>query len=141
MEHTTSATKFIGFTTVAAIMGLGFALAMGASADVGVRGTAGASFVRHQCTSERRAEIEEAITNRDYGAWATLMEGKGRITHAVTPHNFEIYVQMHEAMQEGAYEEAGELRKELGLGNRFREAPGGGREYGKGGGWKHDVRE
>ena len=65
-----------------------------------------------------RQAILEAIENNDYEAWKSLMEekGKGKITEIITEENFAKFVEMHQLMQEGKYEEAKELRKELGLG-------------------------
>lgn len=132
MEYSNKNVKVIGFTTVAAIMGIGFALAMGASADVGMQRNGASSLVRQNCTSERHAEMEEAIANRDYDAWVGLMEGKGRVTQVVTRENFETFIQMREARLTGDTEKADELRESLGLGVHPRDGVGHMKGYGRG---------
>ncbi len=49
---------------------------------------------------------------------------KPRITDIITEENFDLFVQMHEAMEAGDYDTAMELREELGLGFGMRAGRG-----------------
>jgi hypothetical protein len=60
----------------------------------------------------------------NYEAWKELMGDRGRITQVVTKDNFDTFVKMHEAMEDGDYEKAAEYRKELGLGQRLQDGTG-----------------
>ncbi len=78
---------------------------------------------------ERHSAIEDAINNGDYEEWSNLMDGRGRISDVVTEDNFDTFVAMYEAVEEGDYEKAQELREDLGLGIRS----GDGNGFRKGG--------
>jgi hypothetical protein len=123
-------TRFIGFTAVAVMMGVGFALAMTASADT----TPGYGYAgqKEDCTAERHALMQDAFTARDYDAWKALMTDKGRVTQVVTEDNFDTFVEMHTAKLAGDDEKAQKLRTELGLGMRMQD--GNGYKKGQGGG-------
>ena len=112
--------KLIGFTAVAAILGMGFAAAMSASADT----NPGYGAERGQCDSEQHEAVEEALDAGDYDAWVELMDGRGRVTSVVTEDNFDTFVEMHEAMEDGYIEVAQELREDLGLGLKPRDGSG-----------------
>lgn len=114
--------KVLGFSAVAALLGMGFAAAMSASADTGVGYGYGAQ--NGMCDPEQHEAIEEAIESGDYDAWVELMDGRGRITTVVTEDNFETFAAMHEAMEDGDIEEAQALREELGLGVRPQDGSG-----------------
>lgn len=71
-------------------------------------------------TAERHELMEQAFESNDYDAWNAMMLENGRhprVVDVVTPENFEIFVQAHEAAEDGNFEEAARLRAELGLGN------------------------
>ena len=80
---------------------------------------------RYEANAEKRAEweekmapVKEAIENRDYEAWRTAVEDlewkRGKLD-IINEDNFDTYVDMHEAKQNGDYEKARELAEELGL--------------------------
>ena len=102
-------------------MGMGFAMAMSASAA----GTGlGYGAQRGTCDSERHEAMEEAMETGDYDAWKELHGDRGRISHVVTEENFDVFVEMHVAMEEGDTELAAEKRAELGLGVRPQDGTG-----------------
>lgn len=120
METKTIDAKLIGFTTVAALMGIGFAMAMTASADTGM----GYGAQRGDCDAEQHEAVEAALEAGDYEAWKELHGDRGRIASVVTEENFATFVEMHEAMEDGDMEKAQELRTELGLGVRPQDGSG-----------------
>ena len=70
-------------------------------------------------SEDRHEAMEQAFETLDYDAWVTLMEETGRhprVLDIVTSENFEIFAEIHEAMEDGNIELAQELRAELGLG-------------------------
>lgn len=73
------------------------------------------------CTSETHDAIQQAIENGDYNTWKELMNGRGRITEAITEDNFAKFAEAYKLAQEGKTDEANTIRQELGLGlgNRF----------------------
>ncbi len=77
---------------------------------------------------ERHEAMEEAFENNNYGAWKSLMEqnSRGRVMDVINEDNFYRFSEMHELMEEGKYEEANQIRSELGLGIRNREGRGRG---------------
>ncbi len=110
METNIINTKVIAFSTVAALLGAGFAMAMSASA-AGPQG----GLARGTCDPERHEAVEKAMEDGDYEAWKELHGGRGRIASVVNEDNFDTFVAMHEAMESGDTEKAAELREELGL--------------------------
>ncbi len=66
--------------------------------------------------SGQHEEMEAAIAAGDFDAWKALMESSGR-KHPIelTEENFEKFVEMHNAMQEGDTDTAASLREELGM--------------------------
>ena len=69
----------------------------------------GASF-----DSERHTAMIEAFENNDYDAWLELT-GDKPVADKITAANFSKFVDMHNLMKEGKYEEAKVIRDELGL--------------------------
>ncbi len=73
---------------------------------------------------EKRAEIEAAM-EQGYDAWKEAVADSPReakLTEVITKENFDTFVEMHEAMQNGDYETAKALAEELeveGLGRGF----------------------
>jgi hypothetical protein len=84
------------------------------------------------CDSEKHEAMEQAFENSDYQAWKELMNGKGRASEVVNEGNFVQFAEAHKLAEEGNYEGADEIRKELGLRTRDGERMGAG--YGKGNG-------
>ncbi|HBO16658.1 MAG: hypothetical protein UR69_C0004G0022 [Candidatus Moranbacteria bacterium GW2011_GWE2_35_2-] len=82
-------------------------------------------------TPERHEAMTKAFESNDYQAWKKLMEQnqfRGRVMDVVNEGNFARFTQMHRLMVEGKYEEANQIRAELGL--RTRDGQGAG--YGQG---------
>lgn len=71
-------------------------------------------------SEERHEAMEDAFDNLDYDAWVALMSESGRsprVLDVVTEDNFATFVEAHDAMEDGDFERASELRAELGLNN------------------------
>jgi len=111
-KNITRNATFIGFTTVAALLGAGFAAAMTVSADTGL----GHGAIRGRCDTDQHEAVEQALEDGDYDTWKDLVGDRGRIADVVNADNFNTFADMHEAMEEGDTETARELRSELGLG-------------------------
>jgi hypothetical protein len=63
-------------------------------------------------------KIKQAIEDEDYDAWAESIKGtpeEKRLGDVITEDNFETYVKMVEALQNGEYDTASELADELGI--------------------------
>ncbi|MBP9749917.1 MAG: hypothetical protein KBD21_04255 [Candidatus Pacebacteria bacterium] len=134
METKTIDARLIGFTTVAALLGMGFAMAMSASAaETGL----GYGAQRGTCDPEQHEAMEEAMKAGDYDAWKELHGNRGRISQVVTEENFDTFVAMHEAMEAGDTAKAQELRTELGLGVRSQDGMGNRGGMGRGQGGMH----
>ena len=58
----------------------------------------------------------ERLETKDYTAWASLMQGKGRVTQVINKDNFAKFAEAHELALQGKTEEAQKIRQELGLG-------------------------
>lgn len=72
---------------------------------------------RYTKMQERRAEIDAAI-EEGYDAWYELVSETPRgeyLTQTITEENWETFVAMHEARQDGDFETAKALADELGL--------------------------
>jgi hypothetical protein len=82
------------------------------------------------CTPERHEVMEKAFDNKDYNAWKSLMQGKGRVTQVVNEGNFAKFVEAHNLAEAGKTAEAGKIRQELGLG--LRNGSGNGQGMGMG---------
>lgn len=68
-------------------------------------------------SEENRIQMDEAIESGNYQTFKELTNNKGRIADIITEENFPKFVQMHNLMKEGKFEEAKVIRQELGLGN------------------------
>lgn len=77
-------------------------------------------------TPERHTAMEQAMDAKNYTAWKTLMNGRGRVTQVVNESNFAKFVEAHELAEAGKTAEANAIRAELGLG----QGQGAGRGYG-----------
>jgi len=67
-------------------------------------------------TAERHAEMTQAFEAENYEDWAALTVGQGQINEVVNADNFDQFVEAHDLALEGKFEEAQEIRAELGLG-------------------------
>ncbi|MFA5318075.1 MAG: hypothetical protein WC323_01220 [Patescibacteria group bacterium] len=63
---------------------------------------------------EQHEAMIEAIDNQDYAAWKELM-GDNPITEKIIEENFGRFVEMHQLMKDGKFDEAKQIREELGL--------------------------
>jgi len=66
---------------------------------------------------EKMAPMKEAIEAGDYEAWKSAVEDLGWDSKLdkINEDNFDIFVAMHQAKQEGDFETAKQLREELGF--------------------------
>jgi len=70
----------------------------------------------------QQTEMQSAMENNDYNSWQTIMnervtneqERVNKMKEAITQENFNIMVEMHNAIQSGDTEKAKELRSQLG---------------------------
>lgn len=69
-------------------------------------------------TPERHEAMQTALNNNDYEAWKNLMQGKGRVTEVINEQNFSKFAEAHKLAEEGKFEQADAIRKELGLRTR-----------------------
>jgi len=67
-------------------------------------------------TEERHTAMEKAFETKDYNAWKTLMDGRGRATQVVNKDNFAKFATAHELAEQGKTDEANKIKAELGLG-------------------------
>ena len=112
--------RVIGFSAVAALVGVGIALAFSASAASvdSAPGAGGRFFGVHGCDPEQHSAREAALEAHDYAAWKKLVEESGRggrILAVVNEDNFDTFVALHEAMERGDTKKISELRTELAL--------------------------
>lgn len=66
-------------------------------------------------TEERHEAMEKAFENKDYTAWKSLMQNKGRVVEIINENNFSKFTEAHNLAKQGKYEEANKIRQELGL--------------------------
>lgn len=66
-------------------------------------------------TEERHEAMEKAFENKDYTAWKSLMQNKGRVVEVINENNFSKFAEAHNLAEQGKYEEANKIRQELGL--------------------------
>lgn len=101
----------IGFGAAALILGVtatsvGTALAY--QGDPGVKGP--------NYSAERHAAMVKVFVDKDYSAWKSLMQSRGRAAQVITEANFARFAEAHQLALEGKTAEALKIRKELGLG-------------------------
>jgi len=82
-------------------------------------------------TPERHDAMQTALNNNDYEAWKNLMQGKGRVTEVINEQNFSKFAEAHKLAEEGNFEQADAIRKELGLRTRDGQPTGSGFGQGK----------
>lgn len=81
---------------------------------------------------ERHEIMEQAFENNDYNTWKEQMAGRGRVTEVINEENFEQFAEAHKLAEEGNYDEADQIRAELGLRTRNGETQGEGYGQGRG---------
>ena len=81
-------------------------------------------------SEERHQIMEQAFENNDYNAWKEQMNNRGRVKDVITEENFSRFAEACRLAKEGKYDEADQIRKELGLRTRDGKKVGAG--YGKG---------
>jgi len=69
----------------------------------------------HKGNDEDHEDVIHAIENNDYEAWKTLMAGKP-MADKITQENFNKMVEAHQLMQEGKFDEARQIQKDLEMG-------------------------
>lgn len=84
------------------------------------------------CDEEKHEAMMATFDNLDYNAWHDLMDGRGRITQVITADNFTQFAEAHELAEAGNYEEAYQIRQELGLRGKSGEPMGAGYRGGNG---------
>ncbi|MFA6421941.1 MAG: hypothetical protein WCV92_00855 [Candidatus Buchananbacteria bacterium] len=67
-------------------------------------------------TAERHEAMTKAFENKDYDAWKSLMQGKGRATQVINKDNFAKFAEAHQLALQGKTAEAQKIRQDLGLG-------------------------
>jgi hypothetical protein len=97
----------IGVIALVSAAGVAYA----AYAYQGDPGSRGPNF-----SQQRYEAMQKAFENNDYNAWKDLMDGKGEVSQVINEGNFSRFSEMHRLMAEGKYDEANQIRKELGLG-------------------------
>jgi hypothetical protein len=50
---------------------------------------------------ERHTAMEKAFENKDYSAWKSLMEGRGRVSQVINKDNFVKFAEAHELAKQG----------------------------------------
>lgn len=84
---------------------------------------------------ERHEAMQKAFESNDYSAWKGLMNGRGRVTQVVNEGNFARFAEMHRLMLDGKYDEANQIREDLGLRAQNRDRNGDGNLDCPGGGY------
>jgi hypothetical protein len=67
--------------------------------------------------TERQQTTKRAINTNDYNLWKQLM-GNRPIAQKINQQNFSKFVEMHNQMKAGNFNEANKIRQELGLGSK-----------------------
>lgn len=100
-----------GLGTLAVVLGLISVLPGVAGAYRGDASVKGPNY-----SPERHEAMLKAFENKDYSAWANLMQGRGRVTQVVNKDNFAKFAEAHKLTLQGKIAEAQKIRQELGLG-------------------------
>lgn len=109
-KHEKNNTRFGILTLTLGIVGVSAGAALAYQGDHDVKGP--------NYSEERHEAMEEAFENNDYGAWANLMHGKGKVAQVINEDNFPEFAEAYELMEEGKTAEAEVIRQELGLGQK-----------------------
>jgi hypothetical protein len=84
-------------------------------------------------TAERHDAMEKAFAAKDFAAWKTLMNGRGRVSQVINEGNFAKFAEAHALAEQGKTAEATQIRQELGLGTGGGNGACGGGMGGQGG--------
>lgn len=103
--------KFLGGLFAIAVATVAIVTASSASAYRGDPSVKGPDY-----TAERHDAMTKAFQNKDYAAWAKLMDGKGRVTKVVNANNFAKFAEAHDLAAKGDLTKSKAIRTELGLG-------------------------
>lgn len=103
-------TVMIGVSTL--LLGASALFPMTAAAYQGDPAVKGPNY-----TAERHDAMEKAFANKDYDAWKSLMQGRGRASTVITKDNFAKFAEARALALQGKTTEAAAIRTELGLGN------------------------
>ena len=104
--------KMLSVLALGIVALLGISLVAAYQGDYSVKGPS--------YSSDRHEAMEEIFDNFDYDAWVTLMTEDGRhprVVDIVTEDTFVTFVEAHDALEDGDFDRAAELRSELGLNN------------------------
>jgi len=102
--------KTIGIGALAVILGI-MGVVSTADAYRGDPSVKGPNY-----STERHELMEKAFENKDYTAWVSLMQNRGRVTQIINKENFGKFAEAHELAEKGKIVEAQKIRQELGLG-------------------------
>ena len=70
-----------------------------------------------QMQQRQQYMVQAAIEAGDYNAWKEAMEQLENppLTELITEENFDLFVQMHQALQNGDFDTANQIREQLGI--------------------------
>lgn len=72
--------------------------------------------INHNSGWQDMQAMRQAITDNNYSAWAKIMTGKP-MADKINQNNFPQFVQMHQLITQGKFDEANKIRTELGINN------------------------
>ena len=101
----------IGLGVLALVMGLA---GLSASTVLAYRGDPSVKGPNY--SAERHESMTAAFENKDYAAWKSLMQGRGRVSQIINQDNFAKFAEAHQLALDGKTSEAQKIRQELGLG-------------------------
>ena len=104
--------KMLGVFALGLVALLGVSFVAAYQGDYSVKGP--------NYSEDRHEAIEDVFDNLDYDAWVALMTADGRhprVVDAVSEENFVTFVEAHDAMEDGDFDSAAEVRADLGLNN------------------------
>ena len=67
-------------------------------------------------TAVRHETMEKAFETKNFTAWKSLIQDRGRVSQIITKDNFAKFAEAHKLAEQGKLEEAKKIRQELGLG-------------------------
>jgi len=112
--------SFLGLGALVVVLAV---VALSSSVTLAYRGDPKA--VGPNYTKERHDAMLKAMQNKDYNAWKSLMQDKGRVTEVINESNFARFVEAHNLALQGKNIEAQKIRSELGLGQKNGSGRGG----------------
>lgn len=96
------------------IVGSLLAITLLASTAMAYQGNPGQSGPNY--SPERHENMIKAMEAKNYETWKELMGNRGRVTQVINEDNFNLFAEAWQLTREGKFEEAAEIRQELGLG-------------------------